>query len=49
MYEETVYEDEMNEIRWQILEECQEYGENIHRSDEEGWFYDDGDAQWSVE
>ena len=49
MYEESAYEDEMNDIRRDIQEDCQEYGENMHRSDEDGWFYDDGDAQWSAE
>ena len=41
MYEESAYEDEMNEIRREIQEECQEYGENMQRSEEEGWFYSD--------
>jgi hypothetical protein len=29
MNEESAYEDEMNEIRREIQEECQEYGENM--------------------
>jgi hypothetical protein len=43
MNEESAYEDEMNEIRREIQEECQEYGENMQRSEDEGWFYPDGD------
>ncbi len=45
MNEESAYEDEMNEIHQEIQEECQEYGENMQRSDEEGWFYSDGESE----
>ena len=45
MNEKSAYEDEMNEIRQEIQEECQEYGENMQRSEDEGWFYSDGDAE----
>lgn len=41
MNEESAYEDEMNEIRREIQEECQEYGENMQRSEDDGWFYSD--------
>lgn len=42
MNEESAYEDEMNDIRQEIQEECEEYGENMQRSEDEGWFYSDG-------
>ena len=44
MNDESAYEDEMNEIRREIQEECQDYGENMQRSEDEGWFYPDEDA-----
>lgn len=43
MNEETVYEDEVNETHREIQEECQEYGENTQRSENDGWFYSNGD------
>ena len=43
------YENEMTQIQREITEECMEYGENMQRSEEDGWFYDDGDSQRSVE
>lgn len=30
---------ELEEIHREILEECMEYGENMARSEEDGWFY----------
>ena len=40
------YQDQMDETQREILEECMEYGEDMARSDEDGWFYadDDGDS-----
>ena len=37
--------EEQAQINQEIIEECQEYGENIHRSDEEGWFYPDEESE----
>ncbi len=45
MNEESAYEDEMNDIRQEIQEECQEYGENMQRSEDEGWFYSDDNSE----
>ena len=44
MNEDTAYDDEMNQIQQEIQEECQEYGENMQRSEDEGWFYSDEDG-----
>ena len=35
--------EELGRIRSEIQEECQEYGENMQRSEDEGWFYPDED------
>lgn len=40
---EDDYNDEMAQIQREITEECMEYGENMQRSEDEGWFYPDGD------
>ena len=47
-YEESEYPEEMDEIariHSEIQEECQEYGENMQRSEDEGWFYPDDDGE----
>ncbi len=38
------YENEIAQIQREITEECMEYGENMARSDENGWFYPDDDT-----
>ena len=38
------YYDEMTQIQREITEECMEYGENIQRAQDEGWFYSDEDS-----
>ena len=35
--------EELGRIHSEIQEECQEYGENMQRSEDEGWFYPDED------
>lgn len=39
------YQDQIDEIQREILQECMEYGEDMARSDEEGWFYADNDVE----
>ncbi len=43
MYED--YDGEMEQIQREISEECMEFGENMQRSEDEGWFYSDEDAE----
>ena len=38
------YENEIAQLQREITEECMEYGENMARSDEDGWFYPDDDT-----
>jgi hypothetical protein len=45
MENESDYGEEQAQINREIIEECQEYGENMHRSDEEGWFYPDDESE----
>lgn len=42
---EYEYDCEMEETNREITEECMEYQENMNRSEEEGWFYPDGDEE----
>ena len=39
------HDGEMEQIQREISEECMEFGENMQRSEDEGWFYSDEDAE----
>jgi hypothetical protein len=39
------YEQYYDEVMSEIAEEMAEYSENIYLSEEEGWFYADGESQ----
>lgn len=39
------YDSYQEEVMQEILEEADEYAENLQRSEEEGWFYPDGDME----
>lgn len=45
MYANDEYDSYQQEVMHEILDECNEYADNCQRSEDEGWFYPDEDAE----
>jgi hypothetical protein len=45
MSEYDEYDAQQDEVMQEIRDEAHEYSTNVHRSDEEGWFYPDVDEE----
>ena len=39
------YDPQQHEVMQDIRDEATEYGENVHRAEEDGWFYSDCDSE----
>jgi len=42
---ESDYDHELALVLRDVMEECMEYGDNMARSEEDGWFYADVDDE----
>jgi len=42
---ENDFDHEQSLVQRDVMEECMEYGDNMARSEEEGWFYADVEGE----